>query len=235
MKTILHEAISRGTTKSEGLKSLHSFSFDNYQDPNRLGFGPICLLNDDVFSPEMGRDTHSHSNMEIVSIPISGRLKQVDSSGRSHVIDENDIQVISSGVGISHSEFNDSSEETANFLQIWIKPDAIDVEAKYKQAYFSRSNRKHNIQLVVSPKGKNGSIPIYQQIYISLLNLSAANSENYMCYMKKSNVYLFIIIGAIFTGEHRLGERDGLGLFGVNHVDMMSHYSSEILIMEVEG
>lgn len=233
MEILLYAAESRGITRTECLTSTHAFSFGEYYDSKRLGFGPLRVLNDDVIAPSKGVSMHPHDNIEIISIPLSGRLKHNDSMGRTYVLDEGDVQVMSAGMGLSHSEYNDSSNDEVRFLQLWITPDVRDTEPRCRQAYFSRNGRKNVFQLIVSPQGKQGSLPIRQQAYISLLSLDAAGSQRYICHMKQANVYLFVIKGAVFVANYRLESGDGLGAMTVETLDITSHYSSDILIVEV--
>ena len=165
---IIHKADSRGSAEHGWLHSFHTFSFADYYDRERMGFGKLWVLNDDVVQAGQGFGTHSHDNMEIISIPLSGSLRHEDSMGNSYVIRTGEIQVISAGSGITHSEFNNSDSDEVNFLQIWVMPAKQDVRPHSDQKYFDPAAATNRFQLVVSPDGRDGSLVINQDAYFSL-------------------------------------------------------------------
>src|SRR5210317_98560 len=168
MKTVIDKSNSRGFANHGWLKSHHTFSFASYQNPERMNFGMLRVLNDDVVQPKMGFGTHPHQNMEIISIPLKGALSHQDSIGNKRAINVGEVQVMSAGTGLTHSEFNDSSSEETNFLQLWIIPEEMGVTPNYEQRLFDATDRKNKLQTVVAPKDKleGDALPISQQAYI---------------------------------------------------------------------
>lgn len=237
MHKVIHRADSRGAADHGWLKSRHTFSFADYYDPERMNFGALRVLNDDVISGGSGFGTHPHQNMEIVSIPLSGSLKHRDSTGETHVIAENDVQLMSAGTGISHSEFNGSPTEPTNFLQIWILPKRLNVPPRYHQKTFDASSRNGRFQTVISPDGKDGSLVINQDAYFSLAVLENGAGLTYNWQIEGNGLYLFVLRGAIESASERLEKRDALGLTGANEVSLRSAPThggaSEILAIEV--
>jgi redox-sensitive bicupin YhaK (pirin superfamily) len=181
MKTIVHKADSRGYANHGWLESHHTFSFAGYQNPKRMNFGMLRVLNDDVVQPKMGFGTHPHQNMEIISIPLKGALSHKDSMGNKRAIEVNEIQVMSAGTGLTHSEFNDSKTDEVNFLQLWIIPQEMGVKPNYEQRMFPESGRHNKIQTVVAPKDKqvDNALPISQQAYIYRTKLDSGNALNF--------------------------------------------------------
>src|SRR6476646_4488477 len=155
MKTVLHEANNRGKANFGWLDSKHSFSFGHWYDPEKINFGALRVLNDDIVLGGEGFGAHPHDNMEIVSIPLYGALKHKDSTGRNEIIKQFDVQIMSAGSGITHSEFNASETEAVNFLQIWIMPKKRNIEPRYEQKTFSPANRSNRFQTVVAPDDKD--------------------------------------------------------------------------------
>jgi redox-sensitive bicupin YhaK (pirin superfamily) len=173
MNKIIHKAASRGHANHGWLRSHHTFSFASYQNLERMNFGMLRVLNDDVVEPKMGFGTHPHKNMEIISIPISGALSHKDSMSNKRSIEVGEVQVMSAGTGLTHSEFNDSETKAVNFLQLWIIPELENIMPYYNQKIFKAIERKNKFQVLVSPKDKlvAGSLPINQQGYISMIDL----------------------------------------------------------------
>ncbi|MEZ4744024.1 MAG: pirin family protein [Bdellovibrionota bacterium] len=233
MHMILHKASSRGVAEHGWLLSHHTFSFANYFNPERMGFGVLRVINDDVVTPSMGFDTHAHQNMEIISIPLKGSLKHSDTMGNDFVIKKNEIQVMSAGIGVSHSEYNNSAEEDVNFLQIWVLPKKKDVYPNYSQKEFFEDDRLDKFQLIVSPDGRGDSLQINQDAYFSLIKLSKDKSAIYSKYKKDNGVYFFVIEGNISINENDLENRDGLGVEDKDDLKIISSSEGEILIIEV--
>ena len=183
MKKIIHKAESRGYADHGWLRSHHTFSFASYQNSERINFGMLRVLNDDVVQPEMGFGTHPHRNMEIISIPISGALSHTDSIGNKRSIEVGEVQVMSAGTGLKHSEFNDSKIDAVNFLQLWIIPEIENITPYYNQKIFEALERKNKFQVLVSPNDKQvvGSLPINQQGYISMIDLDKGFETAYVC------------------------------------------------------
>ena len=233
MKTTLHKADTRGSADHGWLKANHTFSFASYQDPERMGFGVLRVINDDVIHPSMGFATHPHNDMEIISVPISGALKHKDTMGNEFVIRKGEIQTMSAGTGIQHSEYNNSPQENTNLLQIWVHPRATGLEPRYSQKEYSASDRDNKFQLIVSPDGRDNSNPIYQDAFFSLANLSAASELNYEKYKVDNGLYLFVISGDVDVNGTELNARDGLGIEDFDSLKITASKDAELLLMEV--
>jgi hypothetical protein len=232
MKKTIHKADTRGFANHGWLKSYHTFSFANYQNPNRMNFGMLRVLNDDLVQPKMGFGTHPHRNMEIISIPISGALSHKDDMNNQRSIEVGEVQVMSAGTGVTHSEFNDSKTEASNFLQLWILPEKQEVEPYYNQKMFASAGRKNKFQTLVSPKDKKieGSLPINQQGYISMIDLEANFETEYEL---KNGVYFFLIDGEVSVADEVLENRDAIGIENVEKVNVKASKDSKLLIIDV--
>jgi redox-sensitive bicupin YhaK (pirin superfamily) len=233
MEKVLHKAGTRGKADHGWLKSHHTFSFASYFNPSRMGFGALRVINDDVIEPSTGFGTHPHNNMEIISIPLSGALKHKDTMGNDFVIRKGEVQVMTAGTGVAHSEYNHSDEEDANFLQIWVMPKEINVEPSYSQKEFDESGRDNQFQLLVSPDGREGSVSINQDAYFSLARLSEGQSLTYKAYQEGNGAYFFLLDGELTLAGEKLEKRDGLGLPHLEEVELVATADSEVLVMEV--
>jgi len=232
MKKTIHKAASRGLANHGWLKSFHTFSFANYFNPERMNFGMLRVLNDDIVQPKMGFGTHPHKNMEIISIPISGALSHKDNMNNQRSIEVGEVQVMSAGTGLTHSEFNDSKTTETNFLQLWIIPEKNEVTPYYNQKKFEESERKNKFQTLVSPKDKQveGSLPINQQGYISMIDLEN-NFE--IEYDLKNSVYFFLIDGEVSIADEILNNRDAIGIEDVEKVSVKALKKSKLLVIDV--
>jgi redox-sensitive bicupin YhaK (pirin superfamily) len=235
MKTIIHRADSRGYANHGWLKSHHTFSFASYQDAERINFGMLRVLNDDVVQPKMGFGTHPHKNMEIISIPLKGALSHKDSMGNKRAIEVGEVQVMSAGTGLTHSEFNDSKTDEVNFLQLWIIPQEMNVEPNYEQRVFSTEGKKNQLQTVVAPKNKleGEALPISQQAYIFRTSLGADNSIDLKLKSHNNGLYVFVVEGDIDIEGNSLSKRDAIGISDINQVSITSNENSELIIVEV--
>ena len=233
MNAQIHKSTTRGHADHGWLKSHHSFSFANYYNPERMGFGTLRVINDDVVAPSMGFGTHPHRDMEIISIPLAGALRHKDTMGNDFVIKKGEVQAMSAGTGIAHSEYNNSSEEETNFLQIWVIPEKQGTTPQYSQKAFDPKERQGKFQLVVSPDGRNDSVKIGQKAFFSMANLEAGEELTYDYYNNKNGVYAFVIDGALEIAEHQLNQRDGLELTGGESLALKALAPTEILLMEV--
>ena len=235
MKTIIHKADSRGFANHGWLKSHHTFSFASYQNADRMNFGALRVLNDDVVQPNMGFGTHPHQNMEIISIPLKGALSHKDSMGNKRAIEVGEVQVMSAGTGLTHSEFNDSKTQETNFLQLWIIPEAMGVKPHYQQRKFDISEQKNKLQTVVAPKDKleDNALPISQQAYIYRSDLEKDNELTLYSKSSDNGFYIFLIEGEIEINNNILQSRDAIGIYETNEVLIKSNLDSNILIMEV--
>lgn len=233
MKTIFHPANARGHADFGWLVSKHSFSFANYYDPMKNQFGALRVLNDDIVKGGMGFGTHPHDNMEIVSIPLYGALAHKDSTGRAEVIRTGDVQIMSAGSGIRHSEYNASATETVNFLQIWVLPKLLDIPPRYAQKTFDKAGRANQWQTVVSPDKNGEGVWINQDAYFSLANLQAGKSLDYAVQHAGNGMYLFVIEGAAQAAGQVLYKRDAIGVADVQNLTIQATADAELLLIEV--
>ncbi len=234
MEKIIHRAGSRGHANHGWLNTHHTFSFANYHNPERIHFGALRVLNDDEVSGGMGFGTHPHDNMEIVSIPLEGSLEHQDSMGNKTVIRKGEVQIMSAGTGVRHSEKNHSNTDPVKFLQIWVFPEEKGIEPNYDQKFFEASERQNKIQTVVSPIDSiDGGVKIHQQSWFSLSDIQTTNDVTYTMHNKKNGLYLFVLEGKISVAEDTLEKRDGIGLNGVDKIVIAATENAEILLMEV--
>ncbi len=234
MEKIIHRAGSRGHANHGWLNTHHTFSFANYHNPERIHFGALRVLNDDEVSGGMGFGTHPHDNMEIVSIPLEGSLEHQDSMGNKTVIRKGEVQIMSAGTGVRHSEKNHSNTDPVKFLQIWVFPEEKGIEPNYDQKFFEASERQNKIQTVVSPIDSiDGGVKIHQQSWFSLSDIQTTNDVTYTMHNKKNGLYLFVLEGKISVAEETLEKRDGIGLNGVDKIVIAATENAEILLMEV--
>ena len=232
MKTIIHKAASRGFANHGWLQSYHTFSFAGYHNPERMNFGMLRVLNDDIVKPKMGFGTHPHNNMEIISIPISGALSHKDSMNNQRSIEVGEVQVMSAGTGLTHSEFNDSSTDEVNFLQLWIFPEQQNVTPYYNQKKFESTERKNKFQSLISPKTQQieGSLPVNQQAYIFMIDIT---SDFEIEYKLKNGAYFFLIDGEISIADETLEKRDAIGIYETNKVTIKAKKESKLLVIDV--
>ncbi|MCR9063864.1 MAG: pirin family protein [Cytophagales bacterium] len=234
MEKIIHRAGSRGHANHGWLNTYHTFSFANYHNPERIHFGALRVLNDDEVSGGMGFGTHPHDNMEIVSIPLEGSLEHQDSMGNKTVIRKGEVQIMSAGTGVRHSEKNHSNTDPVKFLQIWVFPEEKGIEPNYDQKFFEASERQNKIQTVVSPIDSiDGGVKIHQQSWFSLSDIQTTNDVTYTMHNKKNGLYLLVLEGKISVAEETLEKRDGIGLNGVDKIVIAATENAEILLMEV--
>ena len=234
MKITIHKSDSRGEADHGWLKARHSFSFASYHNPQRMGFGLLKVLNDDTIAPGAGFGTHPHKNMEIITVPINGSLKHKDSEGNEKVIQHGEVQLMSAGTGVSHSEYNGSQKEEINLLQIWVSPEKIGIQPRYDQKKFDVEKRKNQFQTIVSPiDSKEGGVKINQQAYFSLIDLECDRRVTYSLQNKKNGVYIFIIDGQAAIADTVLSQRDAIGIEESQNIDISSLEDSQILLLEV--
>lgn len=234
MKTILHKADTRGHANHGWLDSWHTFSFAGYYDPQRVHFGALRVLNDDTVAGGMGFGAHPHDNMEIISIPTSGALEHRDSMGTAQVISTGDVQAMSAGSGIQHSEKNKNNDQPVKFFQIWVFPNKKNVQPRYDQKSFSDSEKKNKLLTVVSPIGTDdGGIQIHQDAWFSLGNLDKGVAVDYNLKKNGNGVYAFVIEGEVSINGQALNRRDGLGITEADQFEVRAESSAEILLMEV--
>ncbi len=233
MKTTIFKAGSRGHADHGWLNSYHTFSFAEYHDPERVRFGLLRVVNDDLVSPGQGFGTHPHDNMEIVSIPLKGALAHKDSTGNEKVIYTGDVQIMSAGSGLYHSEYNASKTEPVSFLQIWVFPKERDISPRYEQKTFDTAHRANKLQVVVSPAKDDGALWINQDAWFSLCDLEKGKSLDYTQNNKNSGVFIFLLEGNINTAGESLERRDAIGVTGADSINITANENSEILVIEV--
>ncbi len=228
-----HPAQSRGKVDHGWLQSHHSFSFANYYNPDRMGFGLLRVINDDQVAPGMGFHKHPHQNMEIISIVLHGALAHRDSMGNASVIQAGDVQVMSAGSGVTHSEFNHSQDEKVEFLQIWIYPNQQDVEPRYGQMNFNSINRKNQLYPIISPYPGDGHLWIHQQAWFYLASFDSSLQTNYTLQQTGNGIYIFNLSGTIEVNGQRMETRDGLGISETQNLTIQTLEPSEFLLMEI--
>ena len=233
MNKTVHRADTRGYADHGWLKTNHTFSFASYMNPERMGFGKLRVLNDDIVEGGMGFGTHPHNNMEIISIPIYGSMRHKDSTGHEGVISGNEVQVMSAGSGVYHSEYNGSDSEDMNFLQIWIMPKEMNIEPHYDQKSFDPAGQENRFQTVAGPNTGNGSLWINQDAFVSLANISEGEEIDYEIQHEGNGVYAFVIEGSINAAGETLGRRDAIGLSGTKSVSFKANEDARILAIEV--
>jgi len=233
MNKIIHKADSRGYADHGWLQSFHSFSFANYHNPEKVRFGLLRVLNDDIVAPGMGFGTHPHDNMEIVTIPLKGELAHQDSTGNKEVIKAGEVQIMSAGSGLTHSEFNNSKKEFVNLFQIWVFPKEKNITPRYDQKIFNPEERKNKFQIVVSPDEKDGALWINQDAYFTLGNFDEGNSLKYEIKKNGNGVYVMITEGSAEIDGEVLSRRDAIGLSDLSSVEIKILAKSELLIIEV--
>lgn len=231
--TILHTATSRGHANHGWLDSHHTFSFAAYHDPQRVHFGALRVLNDDVVQGGRGFGKHPHDNMEIVSIPLKGALEHKDNTGRNEIIRTGDVQIMSAGTGIAHSEYNASETEAVNFLQIWVFPEKRNIPPRYEQKTFDTADRENRFQVVVSPEKNGNALWINQDAWFSLGNLKKSFETNYQVHQKDHGVYVFIIEGDVTVNGQSLHKRDGVGILNSEQLTFKADSDAEVLLIEV--
>ena len=234
MKTVYHKADSRGHADHGWLNSYHTFSFANYQNPERTHFGVLRVLNDDTVTQGMGFGTHPHRDMEIISIPLEGDLEHKDSMGTTAVIRKGEIQVMSAGTGVQHSEYNKNKDEEVKFLQIWVFPRELNVEPRYDQKSIKEGERINGFQQILSPNKNDDGVWIHQDAWFHLGNFETNTETDYQVKKKGNGVYAFIIKGSAEIEGQKLEERDGFGVWNINelHIKATSE-NTEILLMDV--
>jgi redox-sensitive bicupin YhaK (pirin superfamily) len=232
--TILHKAETRGHANHGWLDSHHTFSFANYYNPERMHFGVLRVLNDDRVDPGMGFGTHPHDNMEIISIPLEGDLQHKDSMGNVAVIKHGDIQVMSAGTGIQHSEYNLNSNKLTKFLQIWVFPNKKNVTPRYDQITLEAKDRHNKLQQIISPNANDPGVWIHQDAWFHLGQFDKEIKSAYQFKKEGNGVYAFVIKGNFKINDQEVNERDGFGVWNTNKIDITSlKNDSEILLMEV--
>jgi redox-sensitive bicupin YhaK (pirin superfamily) len=232
MKTVLHSADRRGHVSLGWLDSHHSFSFGHYHDPEKVHFGVLRVLNDDVITAGSGFGTHPHDNMEIISIPLYGALEHKDSTGTNAVINENDVQIMSAGTGIRHSEYNHFKDKETNFLQIWVFPKKRNITPRYDQKTFNPYERLNRFQTVVAPDDDT-AVWINQDAWFSLATLKSGFTTSYKIKKEGNGVYAFVLDGNVTIADQSLFKRDGIGVWDIDSMDIIANTDADLLLIDV--
>lgn len=232
MKTMLHKASERGHANHGWLDSYHSFSFAHYYDASKIHFGALRVLNDDTVKAGYGFSKHPHDNMEIVSIPLFGDLEHKDSTGRHEIIRQNDVQIMSAGSGIAHSEMNANKDKEVRFLQVWVFPKEANITPRYEQKTFDPQDRQNKVLTVVAPDD-NKAVWINQDAWFSLGKFDKDFETTYTIKKKDNGIYAFVLEGEININGETLGKRDALGICETNEISIKANSNAEILLIDV--
>jgi len=233
MKTILHKAETRGHANHGWLDSHHTFSFADYYDPQRVHFGALRVLNDDRVAAGKGFGQHPHDNMEIVSIPLFGDLEHKDSMGNVAVIRKGEIQVMSAGTGIFHSEYNRNADKETQFLQIWVIPNKRNVTPRYDQISITDIAKEDELYQILSPNPDDQGVWIHQQAWFHLGDLSEGWTGSYKLKGEDTGVYFFVLEGEVTVAGQKLNKRDGFGVSETSEIEITANSEAQLLIMEV--
>jgi redox-sensitive bicupin YhaK (pirin superfamily) len=234
MQTVLHTSDSRGDANHGWLHSKHSFSFANYYNPEKIHFGVLRVLNDDFVAAGMGFGLHPHDNMEIISIPLEGDLEHQDSMGNNTVIKHGDIQVMSAGTGIKHSEYNKNKDKPVKFLQIWVIPNKKDVTPRYDQITLDPKDRINKLQQVLSPNPEDAGVWIHQDAWFHIGKFDQGFQTQYNVKKAGNGMYAFVLYGQFELAGHQLNERDALGITDFDQFELKALTpDAEILLMEI--
>lgn len=230
---ILHKANTRGNANHGWLQSFHTFSFANYYNPERMNFGVLRVLNDDTVAAGMGFGTHPHQNMEIISIPLEGDLEHQDSMGNKTVIRNGDIQVMSAGTGVQHSEYNKNQDKEVKFLQIWVIPNKQSVTPRYDQITLKEEERHNKLQQILSPNPEDAGVWIHQDAWFHLGKFDKDFATEYHFKKQGNGLYVFVLNGDVTVNGQDLNRRDGFGIWNTDKVTIKANSEAEFLLMEV--
>ncbi|UFH36711.1 pirin family protein [Flavobacterium acetivorans] len=231
--TVLHKADTRGHADHGWLNAYHSFSFASWYNPDRVQFGALRVLNDDTIAGGMGFGTHPHDNMEIITIPLEGDLAHKDSMGNTETIKTGDIQVMSAGTGVKHSEFNPNSDQRTKLLQIWVFPNKRNVTPRYQQITLDSEDRKNKLQQILSPNEEDAGVWIHQDAWFHLGKFDKGIETTYDLKKSDNGVYIFVLSGNLSINGQELETRDGLGLWDTNSLEIKATSDAEFLLMEI--
>jgi len=232
MKKVSHKSDTRGHANHGWLESFHSFSFANYYNPNKMNFGLLRVLNDDSVAAGRGFGAHPHDNMEIISIPLEGDLEHQDNMGNKTVIKSNDVQIMSAGTGVVHSEYNHSREDAVKFLQIWVFPKERNIKPRYAQKTFEPSDRENKLQVVVSPEHEE-AVWINQDAYFSLGKFEAGKTVDYEIQKNGNGAYIFVLDGKVEVDGEVYDKRDAVGVWDTDKVNIKAAENANFLVIDV--
>lgn len=233
MKSIIHRAESRGNANHGWLKAHHSFSFAGWFNPERISFGALRVLNDDIIAPGAGFPTHPHENMEIITIPLSGVLEHKDSLGNVAQINTGEVQVMSAGTGVTHSEYNASSTEELKLFQIWLFPNKQNVKPRYDELKLNLADRQNKFQQILSPSKDDDGVWIHQNAWMHLISMDNNMQKEYRLKSEENGVYIIVVKGEIEIDTEILKDRDAIGINETDHLTIRSINDSEVLLIEV--
>jgi redox-sensitive bicupin YhaK (pirin superfamily) len=233
MQQEFHASSTRGFADHGWLQAKHSFSFASWLNRYRMHFGALRVLNDDIVAPGMGFGKHPHDNMEIITIPLKGSLKHEDSMGFSEVVHAGEVQVMSAGTGIYHSEFNASQTEEINLFQLWIFPNQQEVTPRYQQLGYNNSDMKDAFLQLVSPSPDDEGLWIHQTAWIHMIDMSPNTNQTYTLKHPGNGVYLMNIEGEKVIAKQTLGSRDALGVWETPSVEIQASEQGRLLLIEV--
>ena len=233
MNTVLHKAATRGEANHGWLKSKHTFSFANYYNPERMHFGVLRVLNDDFVEASKGFSRHSHDNMEIISIPLSGGLEHKDSMGNIGIIRKGDVQVMSAGTGVFHSEYNKNDDQPVQFLQIWIFPNQKNVKPRYDQITLNLDQSKNKWNQILSPNPEDEGVWIHQNAWFHIGEFNKTHTVDYTIKRKENGVYIFVLEGKIKVEDTVLEKRDGFGIWNTEKINIMAEKGAKVLLIDV--
>ena len=233
MKKVFHSASSRGAADHGWLKAKHSFSFANYYDSEKVQFGALRVLNDDIIAPGMGFGTHPHDNMEIITIPLDGALEHKDSMDNIGVIETDEIQVMSAGSGVYHSEYNKNKDQSVSLLQIWVFPNKKNVTPRYDQKNIKDLKKVNSFYPIVTPNQKGPGMWIHQDAWFHLGEFDKETRINYNINKKGNGVYAFLIEGSVQIDGESLEKRDALGIWDTEKFELLANQNSRVLLIEV--
>lgn len=233
LNSVLHKSETRGDANHGWLHSRHTFSFADYYDPERVHFGMLRVLNDDIVEAGKGFGTHPHDNMEIISIPLEGDLEHKDNMGNVSIIKHGDVQVMSAGTGITHSEYNKNKDKRVKFLQIWVFPNRKNVKPRYDQITLNIADRHNKFQQILSPNSDDAGVWIYQNAWFHLGQFDKGFSADYNIKAKGNGVYAFILSGTVTINNQELNPRDGFGIWDIDKLSVKADTDAEFLLMEV--
>lgn len=233
MKSIIHKASERGHANHGWLNAYHSFSFGGWYHPEKVQFGVLRVLNDDTIAAGMGFGTHPHDNMEIITIPLEGDLAHKDSMGNAATIKTGDVQVMSAGTGIQHSEFNPNKDQHTKLFQIWVFPKVRNVAPRYQQITLDKSLEKNNFAQILSPNPDDAGVWIHQDAWFYLSDFEQDFSKKLSQKKEGNGFYIMNISGEIEVNQHRLSDRDAIGIWETNAIAVKAHSAAKFLVMEV--
>jgi redox-sensitive bicupin YhaK (pirin superfamily) len=231
--TVLHKADTRGHADHGWLNAYHSFSFASWYNADRVQFGALRVLNDDTIAAGMGFGTHPHDNMEIITIPLEGDLAHKDSMGNTETIKNGDVQVMSAGTGVKHSEFNPNADQRTKLLQIWVYPNQQNVVPRYQQITLNPEDRKNKLQQILSPNAEDAGVWIHQDAWFHLGKFDKGVATTYNLKKEANGVYVFILSGTVSIDDQELETRDGFGIWDVNSFEIKASTDAEFLLMEI--